>query len=467
MEHLFSPSTRYRDRLESRRGPDEPTDLTKWLQELQELNLDVSTEELLSAERAFTYADLYAMLGNEKTVLWLTPHAAVVAVSAYGTGFMCSIYLRDNYRFIFNVNGKAIFVLPRSSEAFSEIVDIIRRLLLADVSEVNELEFILCTTIVHDERFFNAASLANLMEQCQSLKTLTLEQIDLDEDCIRVLGDFSRPGLEIELRHCIITGAAATVLTWVLGGNQGPTKLDLCDIDNFVLVDGLRGNRRLKIWTPRLSNNSDVGNQELVAIAGALRENKGLVDLNLIHDFTMSNETWDAVCDSLKTHPTLQVLKMLRLHAGETLALAPAVLKSQMQALVDMLKVNMSIQTLHYLDSCHSEHELFRGSVIPYLETNRHRPRVRAIQKARPIAFQAKVLGRALLAVSTDANRFWMLLSGNPEVAFPSTIATTPPAASLPTPVTTVAADTSNAAAVATTFNAATPTACQKRKARP
>jgi hypothetical protein len=58
-----------------------------------------------------------------------------------------------------------------------------------------------------------------------------------------------------------------------------------------------------------------------------------------------------------------------------------------------------------------------------------------------------------------------MLLSGNPEVAFPSTIATTPPAASLPTPVTTVAADTSNAAAVA--VNAATPTACQKRKARP
>jgi hypothetical protein len=31
---------------------------------LQELNLDVSTEELLGAEGAFTYADLCAMLGN-------------------------------------------------------------------------------------------------------------------------------------------------------------------------------------------------------------------------------------------------------------------------------------------------------------------------------------------------------------------------------------------------------------------
>jgi hypothetical protein len=51
------------------------------------------------------------------------------------------------------------------------------------------------------------------------------------------------------------------------------------------------------------------------------------------------------------------------------------------------------------------------------------------------------VLGRALLAARTDANSIWMLLSANPEVAFPST------AANLPTP--------------------ATPTDCQKRKARP
>jgi hypothetical protein len=41
---------------------------------LQGLNLNVSTEELLSAERAFTYADLYAMLESGYTVARLTPH---------------------------------------------------------------------------------------------------------------------------------------------------------------------------------------------------------------------------------------------------------------------------------------------------------------------------------------------------------------------------------------------------------
>ena len=49
---------------------------------LRELNLDVSTDEFLSAERAFTYADFYAMVANKNAVVWLTPHAAVVRADA-------------------------------------------------------------------------------------------------------------------------------------------------------------------------------------------------------------------------------------------------------------------------------------------------------------------------------------------------------------------------------------------------
>jgi hypothetical protein len=85
---------------------------------------------------------------------------------------------------------------------------------------------------------------------------------------------------------------------------------------------------------------------------------------------------------------------------------------------MDMLKVNTTIHTIH-LDACYSQHELFRESVTPCLETNRHRPRLLVIQQTRPIAYRAKVLGRALLSARTDPNRFWMLLAGNPEVAFP------------------------------------------------
>jgi hypothetical protein len=60
MERLFSPCTRLLDIVESQGlGPPEL---------LQQLNLDVSTEEPLSAERAFTYADLYTMVGDGDTL---------------------------------------------------------------------------------------------------------------------------------------------------------------------------------------------------------------------------------------------------------------------------------------------------------------------------------------------------------------------------------------------------------------
>jgi hypothetical protein len=139
---------------------------------------------------------------------------------------------------------------------------------------------------------------------------------------------------------------------------------------------------------------------------------------------------------------------------------APALLKS----LLDILKVNMSIHTIHLHDQF-SEHELFRESVIPYLETNRFRPRLLAIQETRPIACRAKVMGRALLSACTDVNSFWMLLSGNAEVAFPSA------AASLPTPATVAA--TENVAPVVATASITTAssfvasTTGEKRKACP
>jgi hypothetical protein len=112
--------------------------------------------------------------------------------------------------------------------------------------------------------------------------------------------------------------------------------------------------------------------------------------------------------------------------------------------------VNTSIHTL-YLDYRYSQHELYRESVFPYLETNRFRLRVRAIQKSCPFVYRAKVLGQALFAARIDPNRFCMFLLGNAEVAFPSTTATTTPATRTNLPAPSTATATSNTAAVAVT----------------
>jgi hypothetical protein len=415
-------------------------------QTFQELNLDVSTEELLSTERAFTYADLYGMVRNTDTLAWLTPHAAVARDG--GLAMHALENMDETCWFVFNADGKQVFAVARSLEHLLEICDVVVRMLA--VGAVHRV--ILRNRSYHDIASISAPVLAYLMEQCQSLKVLRLEQIDLDEDHSRVLGAYSRPGLEIILEDCKITSAGASTLVEVLGRNQGPTTLIFCNIDNFVLANGLRGNSRLKSFRPRLSDSPDDGNREVLAIADALKENKGLVDLDLWQYFRMNDETWNAVCDSLKTHPTLEVLGLRSVSTNATTA--PALLNTKIQALVKMLKINMSIHTIH-LHSHYSRHEIFRESVIPYLETNRLRPRLLAIQKTRPIPYRAKVLGTALLSARSDANSFWMLLSGNAEVAFPSRTTAIAAAANLSAPATAAAASTVHVATVTASVMAA------------
>jgi hypothetical protein len=471
MESLFSPCTRSYDILESQGHLERvgSHDLER------ELNLNVSTEELLSADRAFTYSDLYAMLGNQRPVVWLTPHAAVTRNVMFGI-IAWEHQLGRSCRFSFSADGKQIVAVARSPEHLLEICDVVLRLLALSVLHSVHLHNCISPGLI-----INAPALMYLMEQCQSLKFLLLENLEIDENHCRVLGAYSRPDLVIVLDLCTISNAGASALAEVLGRNQGPTRLEWCHNDNLVLAVGLRGNSRLKSLNPRISRSPEDGNRDLLAIAGALRENKGLVRLDLTYNL-MTAETWGAIRDSLKTHPTLEILS---LHTAD---LAEAELKSRIQVLEDMLKVNISIQTI-LLSSRYNQDEIFRELLIPYLETNRLRGRVRAIQRTRPIAYRAKIVGRALLAVRTDPNRFWMPLSGNAEVAFPSTTATTAPATNLPTPI--IVAASANAAGVAATTatltstatvtdtriastagasataNVATPTACQKRKARP
>jgi hypothetical protein len=459
MERLFSPCTRLHDILESpgerlerfRRSPGG----------LQELNLDVSTEAFFSAaERAFTFSDLHALLGNENMVVWLTPHAVVMPER--GRGIFPWILLGGSCSISFKADGKVIVALASSPEHLLEICDVVLRLLVASVVQSVHLH----NWERHDIALINAASLTYLMEQCQSLKLLVLKDLEMDENQIRVLGDYSRPDLEIELDSCKFTSAETGALVDILRHNQGLTRLEWCYIDYSVLADGLRGNSRLRSLKARSSVDYENSKRQLLAIAGALKENKGLVDLNLSSVCWASDETWAAICDSLKEHPTLEVLTLRVIDSGASVT--PASMTSRIQSLLDMIKVNMSIHTIH-LDRRYSQHVLFREPVIPFLKTNRFRPRLIAIQKTRPIVYRAKVLGRALLSARTDANSFWMLLSGNPEVALPSATATTTPAVtSLPTPasaaVTTRAASTANASATA---NVVTPIARQKRKARP
>jgi hypothetical protein len=78
------------------------------------------------------------------------------------------------------------------------------------------------------------------MEQCQSLKVLSLRALALDGNHCRVLNLFKTSDRTAHCKHTVLEQA----LSEVLGRND--QALQYCDVDNFVLADGLRGNSRLK-----------------------------------------------------------------------------------------------------------------------------------------------------------------------------------------------------------------------------
>jgi hypothetical protein len=135
MERLFSPCTRLHDILESQgrlleavRRHDHEL--------LQELNLNVSTEELLSAERKFIFADLYALVRNRKTVAWLTPHGVLVRNS--GKAMCYWEQLDESCYFRCSADGKDIVVLAHSHEHLLEICDVLLRLLAVRLISTNK-----------------------------------------------------------------------------------------------------------------------------------------------------------------------------------------------------------------------------------------------------------------------------------------------------------------------------------------
>jgi hypothetical protein len=261
---LFSPCTRLHDILESQSLLEEVVEHHP--DPLQELTLNVSTIELLSAERGFTFADLYAMLGNQNTIAWLTPHAAVTREG--GRAMRYWNQLDGLCSFSFSADGKNVYAFARSLEHLLEICDAILRLLAVSVFHSVHL---FNWPSSNGSLFTNAPTLEYLMEQCQSQKFLSLFALEMDEDNIRVLGDYSRPDLEIELDSCKIMDAGAGALAKVLGRNQGPTRLDLCRIDYSVIANGLQGNSRLKSLRPRFSYIPEVRDREVLAYTRALQ----------------------------------------------------------------------------------------------------------------------------------------------------------------------------------------------------
>jgi hypothetical protein len=96
--------------------------------------------------------------------------------------------------------------------------------------------------------WISAPDLSQLLKASRPcLAKITLNEGFLGEDHCRVLAAASRPGLDIVLKHCRIVKAGARIFAGSLRLNQGPTEMNVCDIDNAILAEALRGKRLLEL----------------------------------------------------------------------------------------------------------------------------------------------------------------------------------------------------------------------------
>lgn len=259
-------------------------------------------------------------------------------------------------------------------------------------------------------------ALLELVTRNDALRRLLIHDYTLTEEICRALSATFRMDLEITLSCCRLRGAgraAEDAFVECLQAEGGPIKLVCTDIDCEVLGRGLLG----KCCVTYLNHCYPVGvvDRTLCAFFEILAENKGLEEFLFLW-YQINDENWNVLLRSVQSHATL---KKITISATTTRHHSKEQTVVRIHALADMVKRNKKLLIVE-MESCFepSELALFQRLVEPHLEANRYRLHVQAIQQAAGRLLRQLLL-RALQSARGNYNHFWMLLSGNADVAFP------------------------------------------------
>jgi hypothetical protein len=429
LESLFRPSTRFRhDRL--RAG---------WAE--VELLQDLALEDILAT--GITWEDFFLFCW--KKVVWMTPDV-----------YVCSGYMVTNADDLEVLALQAeTYRCPRPS--FPVRVHVRAGTAVAAATATCDFLLRILATCEKDGVFISndsravilplsGAGLTRFFQESRScLRRVTLNHMDLSEDLCLALATMSRLDVALKMTRCTPTDDAAGAFVECLqSAGRGPINLYECTLDSQILANALTGNSRVTRLKPRTT--FETSNADTAVIFRALAKDKSLVDLNL-RDHSISDENWTILCESLQAHPILTSLNLTYTR--------PRVLNDEERAqrtrvLADMVQGNTSLHTIEQ-SAGEYDQQIYAEMILPYLDTNRYRPRVLAITKA-DIPLRRPFLGLALQtrSVRKNSNFLWMFLSRNPDVVVLSNedgeqvveVAVTEPleaAASAPTDVAAVA----------------------------
>jgi hypothetical protein len=412
-----------------------------------ELMPGVSLEDLASSD-SITWSGLLAFLSSN--VVWMAPHVYLCSEESICENPLFSHILHfDDWKPEFDTTYAAqLFAMEQEVEggAVASTCDFIFRLLAA-----SEQRYVHVGSRTRNSGSVPASLpvsgpvLSSLLER-DHLSSFTLAKIRFNQEQCRVFATVSRSSLEINLEACSFADDATGAFIECLQNDRGPTKLDRCQIDSGVLAAALTGNSR--VTSLRLPSNRTEDGAGVGLLFGALRNNRGLVDLNF-SSRAISHENWMALCQSLQAHPAVQSLDLRFTRpmspTGSRLHLSEEQKRDRTRAIVEMLQRNTVLHVIYVFNGEYDWH-IYADLILPRLETNLFRPRVLAIGQSdsqmrraligRVLQSQAVMSNPRLLrtlpsgdgdsplrrAVEPNKlfekkpNLIWMFLSGNPDI---------------------------------------------------
>jgi hypothetical protein len=397
IEALFRPSNHYfRGRL--------PEGFTEEL----ELLPGLTTENVLAT--GVTWGDFLRFLQGK--FLWMAPD--VYVIPRYVSGLAQSLVLGlGGYDIVTNMFVRV--TEDTAAAAATATCDFLVRLLAT--CEERGVSINGCCNAVPLPLSGAALSLF-LQESRDSLRKVTLYDMTLSEDQCRALATMSRLDVELDMYNCSLVDDAAGAFIECLQSDKGPIKLNGCEIDNQIIASALTGKSR--VTRLELVPVNDTAHDVIFRV---LANNRGLLDLDLQFN-SISDENWTILCESLKAHPTLTSLHLQRTWprspTGGRIVPTDDQKTSRTHVVAEMMQHNTVLQSIS-LSGRERDEQIYTAEIIPYLETNRYRPRVHGITKA-DIPLRRALLGMALHTVSArkDTNLIWMFLSGNSDVVVQS-----------------------------------------------
>jgi hypothetical protein len=399
LESLFRPSTRFRGGRK--------TGLAQNFTEV-ELLPHLTTEEILAT--GITW-DGFRRFAHDKLV-WMTPGAYIIS-SEHRFGGLYPVAVEVGAKD--DSAGMCVRVRPgtTTAQAASATCNFLIRLLA-----ISEKRAVYMKGSSRPLLPISGPALSHLFEhRPENLREVTLRDMILNEEHIRVLASAPLQEVKLVLRGCSLSDDEACMNAfrqWLQSGG-GPTELYRCVIDPGVLADAMRGNSRLGklLLSPERASTAD--DSDVSLIVSALAENKGLTVFDAFW-YAISDENWSILCHSLENHPTVTTLDLAC--TGPKNPDGKRVFSEEQKtnrtlALAELMQTNTVLHTIRLFPGEFDE-RIFAESIQPRLETNLNRPRVLAVKKeVDNRSFRRKVLGRALSCVNSNPNLVWMFLSEN------------------------------------------------------